>query len=147
MRAWKVVQPDGTSVTNVFLPTGEIGLTYGSRNYPTGYSFDSGGRMKTMTNWSSFASCAGARVTTWNYDPQRGWLTGKQYADGQGPPYPYTPAVQHSSRASVISRGEHRRLREKSGQGGGLCARKRQNAAILRGLRVCGEGYGSWRAR
>jgi len=98
LRAWKVVQPDGSSVTNVFLPTGEMGLICGSRTYPVGYSYDYGGRMKTMTNWSSFASQAGPRVTAWNYDPQRGWLTGKQCPDGQGPSYSYTDAGKPASR-------------------------------------------------
>jgi hypothetical protein len=36
---------------------------YGARTYPVGYSYDYAGRMKTMTNWTSFPS-AGARVTT-----------------------------------------------------------------------------------
>ena len=84
-----------------FLTTGELGLQYGSRTYPVGYSYDYAGRMKTMTNWSNFAGNSGARVTTWNYDPNRGWLTGKAYADGTGPTYNYTAAGRLNQRAWV----------------------------------------------
>src|SRR5207245_6851013 len=85
--------PDNTSVTNVFYLTGELKLTYGSRTYPVGYSYDGQGRMKTMTNWSGFSTLAGARVTTWNYDAYRGFLTGKTYDGGTaGPAYTYTSA-------------------------------------------------------
>lgn len=49
--------------------------------------------MKTMTNWSAFATLEGARVTTWNYDIYRGWLTNKTYDGGAaGPIYSNTPA-------------------------------------------------------
>src|SRR5258708_2401113 len=48
--------------------------------------------MTTMTNWTNFAGRAGARVTTWNYDTYRGFLTGKVYADSKGPSYDYTLA-------------------------------------------------------
>jgi hypothetical protein len=71
---------------------------YGSRTYPVGYGYDYAGRMSTMTNWSGFASGAGARVTTWNYNPYRGWLDSKPYADGHGPSYTYTAAGRLSSR-------------------------------------------------
>jgi RHS repeat-associated protein len=43
-----------------------------------------------MTNWTSFSSGAGARVTTWNYDANRGWLNNKRYDNNQGPDYTYT---------------------------------------------------------
>jgi RHS repeat-associated protein len=98
MRPVTVTQPDGTTVSSVYLLTGELGLQYGSRTYPVGYSYDYAGRMQTMTNWSCFSTLAGARVTTWNYDPYRGWLTSKAYADGQGPSYSYTPAGRLVSR-------------------------------------------------
>ena len=85
--------PDSTSVVNVDHPTGQLQQTSGSRTYPVGYSYDPQGRMKTMTNWSGFASTAGARVTTWNYDAYRGWLTNKVYDGGTaGPSYSNTPA-------------------------------------------------------
>jgi RHS repeat-associated protein len=54
--------------------------------------------MKTMTTWTNFATGAGAATTTWNYDPYRGFLTNKAYADGKGPTYAYTPAGRLRSR-------------------------------------------------
>lgn len=91
LRPYSVIQPDGTSVNSDYLLTGELGLQHGSRTYPVAYGYDYAGRMQTMTNWTSFSSLAGARVTTWTYDGQRGWLTNKMYADGKGPFYTYTP--------------------------------------------------------
>jgi YD repeat-containing protein len=61
--------------------------------------------MYQMTNWSSFSSGGGARVTTWNYDPYRGWLVSKNYPDstglaqGVGPSYTYTPGGRLATRA------------------------------------------------
>lgn len=101
MRATNVVQPDNTSVSSAYLLTGELGWQSGSRTYPVAYSYDYAGRMKTMTNWSDFGSLTGGRVTTWNYDGQRGWLTNKAYADGQGPTYTYTAAGRLQSRSWV----------------------------------------------
>ena len=91
-RAWKTLQPDGSSVTNEFHSTGELKKTSGSRTYPVEYTHDHAGRMKTLKTWQHFASDTGAAVTTWNYDSQRGFLLVKLYADGQGPTYTYTAA-------------------------------------------------------
>jgi len=45
-----------------------------------------------MTNWTAFPA-TGTRVTTWNYNPSRGWLGSKTYDGGAaGPSYQYTPA-------------------------------------------------------
>ena len=51
-----------------------------------------------MTNWTTFAS-VGARVTTWNYSTNRGWLDSKDYPDRDtgdpgtiGPDYTYKPS-------------------------------------------------------
>ncbi len=92
LQVTNVIQPDNSAVTNIYLPTGEIALSYGSRTYPVGYSYDYAGRVKTMTNWSDFSSTSGTRVTTWNYDSNRGFLTSKIYADGKGTSYQYTDA-------------------------------------------------------
>ena len=92
LQATSVVQPDSTSVYSDFWPTGELKRQHGSRTYPVGYGYDYAGRMQTMTNWTSFSGGSGARVTTWNYDANRGWLTGKVYADGNGPTYDYKPS-------------------------------------------------------
>jgi RHS repeat-associated protein len=101
-RSYSVIQPDSTTVNSIYLLTGELGLQYGSRTYPVAYSYDYAGRMKTMTNWSNYSSIAGARVTTWNYDSQRGWLTGKIYDGGPpGPSYTYTAAGRLQDRSWV----------------------------------------------
>ena len=99
-----VTQPDATVVNSVYLLTGELGLQYGSRTYPVAYSYDYAGRMQTMTNWSDYAGNSGARVTTWTYDPYRGFLTNKTYAGGtDGPSYTYTGAGRLKTR--VWARG------------------------------------------
>ena len=53
LQATNVVQPDGTSVTSEFYPTGQLKRQYGSRTYPVGYGYDYAGRVLTMTNWTS----------------------------------------------------------------------------------------------
>lgn len=106
LRVTNVVQPDGTTVNTQYLPTGQILEMYGSRAYPVGYSYDAQGRMKTMTNWSGFSagSGTGARVTTWNYDGYRGFLTNKTYdGNSNGPSYCYTAAGRLATR--VWARG------------------------------------------
>ena len=101
MRPYSITQPDGTTVSSVYLLTGELGKQYGSRTYPVAYRYDYAGRMQRMTNWSSFSGLTGARVTTWNYDSQRGFLSGKVYDNGHGPSYTYTPAGRLASRSWV----------------------------------------------
>ena len=95
------LQSDGATVTNLYYPTSLMKQTHGSRTYPVGYGYDAQGRMTTMTNWTSFAGNTGARVTTWNYDSERGWLNSKQYDDGHGPSYTYTSAGRLASRLWV----------------------------------------------
>ncbi len=83
LRATNVTQPDGTSVTSEFFPTGLLKKTYGSRTYPVEYFYDYAGRMKTMMTWQNFAGGTGApTTTTWNYNQYRGWLEKKVY-DGE----------------------------------------------------------------
>ena len=93
------VLPDNTVVSNLYYPNSQILLTYGSRTYPVGYTYDAQGRKQTMTTWTNFSSGQGAAVTTWNYDQYRGWLTNKTY-DGStpGPTYQYTAAGRLSAR-------------------------------------------------
>ena len=99
-RVWKTTLPDNTSVTNEFYPAGLLKRSYGSRALPVGYSYDAQGRIKTMTNWSGFATFSGARVTTWNYDGYRGFLSNKVYEGGiPGPTYAYTSAGRLQTRA------------------------------------------------
>lgn len=68
------------------------------QTYPVEYTYDSQGRMKTLTTWQNATTNAGAAVTTWNYDAQRGWLTQKLYADSTGPAYTFTGAGRLLSR-------------------------------------------------
>jgi RHS repeat-associated protein len=98
--------PDGSTVTNFYYPTGLLQRTFGSRTYPVEYSYDSQGRMKTMKTWQSFNGGAGTpAVTTWNYDPYRGWLVSKDYANPttgaagtDGPTYTYSDGGRLASR-------------------------------------------------
>ena len=108
LRPYSVIQPDGTTVNSVYLLTGELGLQYGSRTYPVAYGYDYAGRLQSMTNWSDFAGQSGARVTTWNYNSQRGWLTQKIYPDAMtgnlgtdGPAYDYWPSGRLKTRTWV----------------------------------------------
>ncbi|MDB6067534.1 MAG: type secretion protein Rhs [Pedosphaera sp.] len=90
---WKSTLPDNTSITNEFYLTGQLKRTYGSRTYPVGYGYDAQGRQTIMTNWTSFAAQTGTRITTWNYDTNRGFLTSKVYdGSSQGTTYTYTGA-------------------------------------------------------
>ena len=103
-RAWKVTAADGTSITNEFYKTGGLKRTYGSRTYPVAYGYDPQGRMTKMTNWTTFdagGSGSGARVTTWNYDAYRGWLSSKRYHDSTGPDYTYTDGGRLRQRSWV----------------------------------------------
>ena len=53
-----------------------------------------------ISNWTSFASGAGARVTAWTYDPYHGCLAAKTYDGGAtGPSYTYTDAGRLLTRA------------------------------------------------
>ena len=57
-----------------------------------------------MTNWTTFdagGSGSGARVTTWNYDAYRGWLSSKRYHDSTGPDYTYTDGGRLRQRSWV----------------------------------------------
>ncbi|MBI2927414.1 MAG: hypothetical protein HYY24_17090 [Verrucomicrobia bacterium] len=44
LQAWKITQPDGTSLTNEFFLTGLLKKTSGSRAYPVEYTYDPQGR-------------------------------------------------------------------------------------------------------
>jgi RHS repeat-associated protein len=99
-RVSSVTQPDGTVVNNEYYASGLLKRTYGSRTFPVAYNYDAQGRVTFMTNWSSFSasgSSAGTRVTSWNYNPLRGWLDNKRYPDAStgnpssvGTSYTYT---------------------------------------------------------
>jgi RHS repeat-associated protein len=80
LRAWRITQPDGGKVTNVYYPHGLIQRTTGVRTYPVEYTYDSAGRMATMKTWTNYPT-GNPAVTTWQYDGYRGWLRGKFAAD------------------------------------------------------------------
>ncbi|MBK8856136.1 MAG: RHS repeat-associated core domain-containing protein [Opitutaceae bacterium] len=91
-RVATVIQPDGGEVHTTYWPTGLVRRTWGARTYPVEYTYDAQGRLQTLTTWQDFAGDTGRAVTTWNYHPLRGWLSGKRYADGTGPDYAYYPS-------------------------------------------------------
>src|ERR1044071_6617040 len=97
-RVWRLTQPDGAATTNEFYPTGLRKRIYGGRNYPVSYGYDSQGRMIKMTNWTSFASGAGERVTTWNYNAYRGWLDNKRYPESKATHYTSPPGGRNQPR-------------------------------------------------
>jgi RHS repeat-associated protein len=93
-RVKQMTPPDGTVVKNEYHLNGLLKKTYGTRTYPVDYTYDAQGRMKTMTTWKDFnegtgQGTSGAAVTTWNYDPHRGWLVSKRDANNQGVDYTY----------------------------------------------------------
>ncbi len=81
----------------------QVVLTYGDGQYPVEYAYDPQGRMVAMTTWKDFnqgtgEGTAGSATTLWLYSPLRGWLDRKQYDDGHGTDYAYTPAGRLASR-------------------------------------------------
>ncbi len=100
-RATRVAHPDGTVSSNLFLPTGLLQITLGSRTYPVQYGYDAQGRMTTMTTWRSASTGAGAATTTWTYDPRRGWPTRKIHAGetDASDDFDYTPAGRLARRS------------------------------------------------
>jgi RHS repeat-associated protein len=105
MRATNITYPDNKSMTMEYYPGGLLKRSYGSHGYPAAYGYDAQGRMTRMTNWTSFSTSSGQRVTSWSYHPIRGWLQRKTYPDansGQpgtlGVDYSYTSGGRLSSR-------------------------------------------------
>lgn len=92
---------DSSTIHREYHPTGELKKEYGSQTYPTEFGYDNQGRLETLTTWQDYdtvtgAGLAGAAITHWVRDAQRGWLLQKRYdakADGSftaGPVYSYT---------------------------------------------------------
>ena len=69
----------------------------GGAQYPVWYSYDDYGRMRAMTTFRT-EDLASGDVTTWHYDEATGLLVFKEYADGKGPTYDYTPEGRLSRR-------------------------------------------------
>lgn len=98
-----VTLPDHTpaspsQVHTEYWPDGQVKRTWGSRTYPSAYTYDAQGRVKTLTTWQDFAGSTGAATTTWNYSPSRGWLISKLYHGGTGPAYDYLPSGRLKTR-------------------------------------------------
>jgi RHS repeat-associated protein len=63
----------------------------GSRTYPVAYAYDAQGRMTEMTTWQDFDGETGqtSPTTSWEYHPQRGWLSKKSDPDQNEITYTY----------------------------------------------------------
>ena len=109
LRAWRIVQPDGTSVTNEYFPNGLLKWTYGSRTYPVQYAYDAQGRMTSMKTYQSFsgnpASPGTAAETTWAFDSQRGWLVKKIHPGETDSTADYTYTAGGKLKTRVWERG------------------------------------------
>ncbi|MBI5424118.1 MAG: RHS repeat-associated core domain-containing protein [Opitutae bacterium] len=93
-----VTLPDNSVTTTEYYPTGLVKQVSGSQTYSVFYTYDKQGRLRTQKTWRNSADNATAAVTTWNYQPRRGWLENKRYADDQGPSYTYTDAGRLKTR-------------------------------------------------
>ncbi|MBI4657882.1 MAG: RHS repeat protein, partial [Verrucomicrobia bacterium] len=80
LQAWKVVQPDGATLTNEYYLTGDLKKTFGARTYPVEYTYDPQGRVKTLKTWQSSST----PVTTWVYDAYRGFPLRQEYDGALG---------------------------------------------------------------
>jgi RHS repeat-associated protein len=108
LRLTEVIEPDGGQVYTRYYQNGLVKLTWGARVYPSGYEYDSQGRLTKLHTWQSFtppdpntidpAFPSGSVTTSWDYDQYRGWLKDKRYTDTKGPDYDYTPAGRLRSR-------------------------------------------------
>ena len=77
-----------TNITNtIYLDNGQVGEVLGGQVYRRSYTYDYALRQKTLLTYGTTNA-----TTTWNYNPQRGWLDSKTYADGKGTNYTYTAA-------------------------------------------------------
>lgn len=84
----------GKETTYEYSANGLLESVGGDLAYPVSYTYDPQGRVKTLTT----AGAEGSAVTTWTYDSQRGWLSGKRYADNKGSDYTYTAAGRLATR-------------------------------------------------
>ena len=98
------IRPDGSRIEYRYNAMGLLWRTFGAGTYPQEMTYDAQGRLLSLATWqsfrdeSSFESDAGKAVSTWHYDPVRGWLTFKEYDDGEGTAYSYYPSGQLHTR-------------------------------------------------
>ncbi|MDD4870751.1 MAG: hypothetical protein PHR77_09345, partial [Kiritimatiellae bacterium] len=89
-RRIKTILPDGGVVNYSYNTQGALISQSGVRTYPVTYSYTGQGRLAAMSTYRNGLS-GSADVTFWQYDPQRGWMTFKVYADGSSNSYSYLP--------------------------------------------------------
>ena len=82
--------PDGGVIYTEYWPTGEVKNTHGARTYAVDYTYDSQGRKLTMTT-GTYGTTGNRATTTWHREPSTGLVSFKEYADGNGTSYTYTP--------------------------------------------------------
>ncbi|MDA0989573.1 MAG: hypothetical protein O3A51_02330, partial [Verrucomicrobia bacterium] len=89
-RPLQVVYPDGGVVQRVYNARGQIVEQSGARTYPVRYSYDALGRMQSLSTYRTGFGGA-PDVTRWHYDPARGFMTAKEFADGSTNRFVYRP--------------------------------------------------------
>lgn len=95
-RLWKEHLPGGRLRTTEYFTTGLVKKRYGDLTYPIDLTYDSQGRLKTLTTQGAL----GPAVTTWNYYPESGLLHTKTYEGDSASvlTYTYTPAGRQATR-------------------------------------------------
>lgn len=102
-----VTHPDNTQTFYRYDTRGQLKRMWGSRTYPQEMSYDLQGRLRTLSTWrdfvdeNSFATTVGKSTTTWNYNPQRGWLDNKTYHDNSSITYQYYPSGKLRTRTGA----------------------------------------------
>jgi YD repeat-containing protein len=90
---------DGAPLLNItntaYFPDSTVQENSGAQTYRTTHTYDYADRMKTLT---TYRTATDTSTTTWTYSTDRGFLTRKQYADGNGTNYDYTSAGRLASR-------------------------------------------------
>ena len=82
------VMPDGARVETEYDARGNVVRRSGARMWPVGYAYDERGRLSALRTYRDGLD-GPADETSWVYDPVRGWLTEKRYADGSSVQYTY----------------------------------------------------------
>ena len=87
-------EPDNQDLYSSYTLKGQLEQTWGARAYPTKYTYDAQGRIRTLTTrqgGTDWVNATGIALTTWNYYATSGLLENKRYSDNIGPDYTYTP--------------------------------------------------------
>ncbi|MEI8037391.1 MAG: DUF2235 domain-containing protein [Verrucomicrobiota bacterium] len=83
---WKVTDPGDGCTEYVYNSRGQTTEVRGNATYHQVFGYDAQGDQATLDTYGSVAA-----TTTWHRDPATGLLTFKEYADGKGTRYGYTP--------------------------------------------------------